>query len=103
ETTAAFRQQRQQTPGALSPATQAVVQREEEEEGAAAAPPQTPERKPDKSSNPFKTEEQSSWSPNFWGSTGVRTRSKKMKTTTGLRKEISPLLEKYRGRHISSC
>ncbi|MED6240913.1 hypothetical protein ATANTOWER_031464, partial [Ataeniobius toweri] len=54
------------------------------EEGAAAAPPQTPEKKPDKSSNPFKTEEQSPWSPNFWGSTGVRTRSKNKKTTTDL-------------------
>ncbi|MEQ2246471.1 hypothetical protein ILYODFUR_038812 [Ilyodon furcidens] len=83
ETTTAFRQQRLQPPGEQPPAdTQAVMQHEQEKEGAAAAPPQTPERKPDKSSNPFKTEEQSSWSPNFWGSTDVRTRSKKMKTTT---------------------
>ncbi|MEQ2219092.1 hypothetical protein XENOCAPTIV_012350, partial [Xenoophorus captivus] len=71
--------------GAQPPAVQAAQQIGGEMEGAVAVP-KTPIRKQEKLSNPFKTEEQSSssesWSPNFWGGTDVRTRSKDKKTTT---------------------
>ncbi|MEQ2208172.1 hypothetical protein XENOCAPTIV_027944 [Xenoophorus captivus] len=89
ETVVAPIQQGAQPPAMQTAAGQAAAAQQigGEMEGAVAVP-KTPIRKQKKLSNPFKTEEQSSssgsCSPNFWGGTGVRTRSKYKKTAPSI-------------------
>ncbi|MEQ2308829.1 hypothetical protein AMECASPLE_032270 [Ameca splendens] len=84
ETVVANRQRGVQPPAVQEAGQEAAAQQIGGEIEGAVAVPKTPINKQEKLSNPFKTEEQSSssepWSPNFWGGTGVQTRSKDKKT-----------------------